>query len=150
IGAPPATPHVDRASQLVHASGQATLAEVERVLGAEGLTLALGPDAPDMDRTSVSAWIDAGARGAPDPWADPVDHLVAGFTARLSSGAELEIRSAPRRAVGPDLFALFHGLEGRTGTITSAHLRGHGPDRARPLSAGVPRDPPIAEAERAW
>jgi alkyldihydroxyacetonephosphate synthase len=146
----PATPTVDRASQLVHARGDATLAEVERALSIVGLSLALGEGAPPLDRTTVAAWIAAGSRGAPDPYLDPVDHLVAGFTARLGSGADLEVRPAPRRAVGPDLFALFHGTNERAGVITSAHLRGRGPERARPLPVRLDRDPPLGEAEAAW
>jgi alkyldihydroxyacetonephosphate synthase len=146
---PPAQPVIDAASQLVHASGSATLAEIERALVAAGLSLALGPDAPERT-TTLDAWIASGAHGAPDPWLDPVDHLVAGFTARLASGAELEVRKAPRRAVGPDLFALFLGMNGRVGAITSAWLRGHAAQRARPLATTIPRDPPIHAAEQAW
>jgi alkyldihydroxyacetonephosphate synthase len=52
--------------------------------------------------------------------------------------------------VGPDLFALFLGLRGRVGAITSAWLRGHAPERARPLATTIPRDPPIGAAEQAW
>ena len=145
----PASPVIDAASQLVHVSGSATLAEVERALAAAGLSLALGPDAPALT-TTVDAWIADGAHGAPDPWLDPVDHLVAGFTATLASGAELEVRKAPRRAVGPDLFSLFLGLHGRVGAITSAWLRGHASSRPRPLATTIPRNPPIAAAEQAW
>jgi alkyldihydroxyacetonephosphate synthase len=146
----PATPRLDRDSQLVHARGDATLAEVERVLGEAGLTLDLGAGAPPAAGTTVAAWIASGSPGAPDPWLDPVDHLVAGFTARLPSGADLEVRPAPRRAVGPDLFALFHGAGERAGAITSAHLRGRRPPGARPAPTTIPRDPPADAAERAW
>jgi alkyldihydroxyacetonephosphate synthase len=145
----PASPVIDHASQLVHVSGSATLAEVERALAAAGLSLALGPDAPERT-TTVDAWIAEGAHGAPDPWLDPVDHLVAGFTATIASGAELEVRKAPRRAVGPDLFSLFLGMRGRVGAITSAWLRGHASERPRPLATTIPRDPPIEAAEQAW
>ena len=106
VAAAPAAPVVDREAQLVHARGEATLAEVERALGAAGLTLGLGGEAPPPGETTIAAWIAAGARGAPDPWLDPVDHLVAGFTARLASGADLEVRPAPRRAVGPTPIAI--------------------------------------------
>lgn len=147
---PPLTPVMDRASQLVHASGEAMLAEVERALAREGLSLALGEGCADLERTTVSAWIAAGAPGAPDPWLDPVDHLVAGFSARLASGGELVVRPGPRRAVGPDLFALFLGMRGEAGVITSAHLRAHARSRPRPLATGVERDPPPGEAEAAW
>ncbi len=149
LAPPPAAPEIDRGSQLVRVAATATLDEVERALAREGLTLALGPGAPP-GHTTVDAWIAAGARGAPDPWADPVDHLVAGFTARFASGAELEVRPAPRRAVGPDLFALFLGAEGRAGALTSATLRAHGPSRARPLPTALDRDPPLDAREAAW
>jgi alkyldihydroxyacetonephosphate synthase len=146
----PATPAVDRVSQLVHARGDATVASIEEVLAREGLTLGLGPSAPPLGETTLSAWIARGARGAPDPWLDPVDHLVAGFTARLPSGAELEVRPAPRRAVGPDLFALFLGAEERAGTITSATLRARGAERARELPTRIERDPAVHAGESAW
>lgn len=147
---PPSAPSLDQTSQLVHVSGAATLASIERVLSAEGLSLGLGPDAPPLDTTTVDAWIADGARGAPDPWHDPVDHLVAGFSARLAAGAPLEVLPAPRRAVGPDLFPLFLGMRGQVGSITSAHLRAHGAERAPLLSTSIERDPPINAPERAW
>jgi len=149
VAPPPAVPVLDRMSLLVRAAGTATLGDVERALSQGGLTLGLGPDAPPLD-TTLDVWIAGGARGAPDPWEDPVDHLVAGFTARLKSGAELEVRPAPRRAVGPDLFALFLGARGAVGEIRSAYLRAHGPSQARRLSSGINRDPSLPDAERGW
>ncbi|MDC3952822.1 FAD-binding oxidoreductase [Polyangium jinanense] len=150
---PPQSPTLDRASLLVHASGEATLAEVETFLSRSGLTLGLGSGAPDLAGTTVDAWLARGAPGAPDPWLDPADHLVAGFTARLRSGAEFEVRPSPRRAVGPDLFALFFGMNGRAGVIRSAHLRAHSKDpltRPRPLEARLERNPPLGATEAAW
>jgi alkyldihydroxyacetonephosphate synthase len=149
VTAAPAAPVVDRASALVHARGAATLAEVEGALAAAGMSLALGEGAPPP-ATTVAAWLAAGAPGAADPWVDPVDHVVAGLTAQLASGTELEVRPAPRRAVGPDLCALFLGAGEHAGTITSAWLRGHGGDRARPLATRIARDPPPGTAEAAW
>src|SRR5262245_55233657 len=49
VGPPPAAPIVEHSDQLVHVSGKATLAEVERALGREGLLLSLGPEAPPLD-----------------------------------------------------------------------------------------------------
>ena len=139
----PLTPTVDTASQLVHARGDATLVEVERALAAAGLTLGIDPaaaGAPPLGETTVAAWIAAGAPGAPDAWLDPVDHLVAGFTARLASGADLAVRPAPRRAVGPDLFALFHGAGERAGVITfGAPPRPRAHRGARAARAARPR-----------
>jgi alkyldihydroxyacetonephosphate synthase len=146
---PPASPVVDRASFLVHAAGSATLADVERALGAEGLSLGLGAAAPPIDRTTVAAWLASGAPGAPDAWADPVHHLVAGFTAELATGAALEVRPCPRRAVGPDLYALFHGAGERVGRVTSAHLAAVASERARPLPTTLARDPADTPGERA-
>jgi alkyldihydroxyacetonephosphate synthase len=147
LSAPPTRPALDPLSGLVHVSGAATLGEVESFLAREGLSLSLGSDAPSLAETTVDAWIAAGARGAPDPWSDPVDHLVAGFSAVLRSGGELEIRPAPRRAVGPDLFAMFLGMRGRVGRIVSAHLRAHGAERARPMPSTFEHNPPVNEAE---
>ncbi|WP_437647031.1 FAD-binding protein [Sorangium sp. So ce362] len=146
---PPAAPVIDGDSLLVHAAGDARIGEVERALAQRGLTLALDVDAASRELT-LDAWIAAGAHGAPDPWSDPVDHLVAGFTARLASGGELAVRPAPRRAVGPDLFALFLGVGGRIGAITSVHLRAHGASRPRALPTSLPRQPPLGHAEAAW
>lgn len=147
---PPAEPVLDRESLLVNAAGTALLADVERALALEGLTLGLAPGAVSMETTTVDAWIAAGAPGAPDPWADPVDHLVAGFCARLPSGASLDVHPAPRRAVGPDLFALFLGMGGRAGVITSAHLRAHRSERPTPLPLVLEREPHVAPDEQAW
>jgi alkyldihydroxyacetonephosphate synthase len=146
---PSPAPALDRDALLVHASGTTPLGEIERVLERSGLTLALDAGAPWRELT-VDAWIAAGAPFAPDPWEDPVDHLVAGFTARLASGADLAVRPAPRRAVGPDLFALFLGLKGRVGAITSVHLRARNAERPRALLTSIPRQPPLGEAEGAW
>jgi alkyldihydroxyacetonephosphate synthase len=140
---------LDRGSQLVHASGSALLASIEDALARDGLTLGLAPDAPPLGDTTLAAWLARGAPGSPDPWLDPADHLVAGFTARLASGADLEVRPSPRRAVGPDLLALFFGTNERAGTITSAHLRARGPVRVRPAATRIERDPPVNELERA-
>jgi alkyldihydroxyacetonephosphate synthase len=143
----PPSPEVDRASMLVHARGSATLAEVEHALRPAGLSLGL--DTGALGDTSIDRWLGEGAPGGPDPWSDPVDHLVAGFSARLPSGAELDVRPAPRRAVGPDVLSLFFGTRGATGAIEAAHLRAHGAGRARPLSAALERNPSIDAPEQA-
>jgi alkyldihydroxyacetonephosphate synthase len=147
---PPAAPELDPASQLVHASGAATLASVQRAAAIGGLDLGIDAGALDAERTTVAAWIAAGTPGAPDAWLDPVDHLVAGFQARLPAGAELSVRTSPRRAVGPDLLALFHGTSERVGTVTAAHLRVHGRQRPRAMPAMFDRNPPPTSGEADW
>ncbi|HMY16516.1 MAG TPA: FAD-binding protein [Polyangium sp.] len=147
----PKTPTLDAMSLLVHTSGKATLADVETSLSRNGLSLGLGPGAPDKSQTTVEQWLSQGAPGSPDPWLDPADHLVAGFTARMPSGANLEIRPSPRRAVGPDLFALFAGMQGRVGELTSVWLRATSETRQpRPLTTNLERNPPMDTLESAW
>lgn len=149
---------LDRASLLAHAPSAMRLRDIERALSREGLTLGLtGDHVPDQ---TVGEWIAGGLAGAPDPWLDPVDHAVAGWTARLGGGADLAVRPAPRRAVGPDLLALFHGMRGKAGSITSAWLRvarfeagrerGRPGALPRPLATSIDRDPAVSAAEAAW
>ncbi len=136
---------IDRESLLAHASGEVGVSELERALGAEGLTLDLSPAPGEL---TVAEWIGAGGPGARSPWLDPADHVLAGFEARLPSGELLAVRPAPRRAVGPDLLALFWGLGGRFGQVVSAHLRVHraGVPRAR-TAPFAPPDRPLDDSE---
>ncbi len=151
VALPPAVPVFDSTSLLVHTGGNATLAEVEKLLARHDLSLGLGADAPDKATTTVNAWLLHGAPGAPDPWLDPADHLIAGFTARLRSGKDLEVRPSPRRAVGPDLLALFFGMQGSVGEFQSVWLRAQADSRrSRGLATSLERNPPIDAHEREW
>jgi alkyldihydroxyacetonephosphate synthase len=100
---------------------------------------------------SVGEWLAEGAPGAPSPWSDPVDHLVAGYTVELANGAALAIHPCPRRAVGPDLYALFHGTGGRVGRIHSAYLRARDPKAPPPLlESRIDPHPSTDAAEQTW
>lgn len=143
---PPAGPELDVESQLVHAPGHATLGQIQHILSPHHLTLKLSPEASPLN-TTLSNYIAQGAPGAPDPWHDPADHFVAGFTARLRNGAELRVRPAPRRSVGPDLFALFLGTGQRIGQITSAYVRVHGPNSPPCLAYTGERNPAMTAGE---
>ncbi|MBW2456463.1 MAG: FAD-binding oxidoreductase [Deltaproteobacteria bacterium] len=145
----PPCPELDQASLLVHVAGEATLAEVEQVLEPQGLTLGCGEDGPDRATTTVNDWLAAGAPGAPDPWLDPVDHLVAGFSVAMPHGLALQIRPSPRRAAGPDLFSLFFGTGGRAGRFHTAHLRARG-KTAAPLETPIERNPAVNDGEQRW
>lgn len=136
---------IDRTSLLVGVPGAATLSSIERAIAHEGLTLG----APATDET-VADWLARGAPGAPVSFADPADHLVAGITATLASGRRVDVRPSPRRAVGPDLIALFVGANDRFGTIEHVWLRVHlqGARRVTMPSAGVELDPPLSHDER--
>jgi alkyldihydroxyacetonephosphate synthase len=144
----PSAPELDASSELVHAAGTASLADVERCAAAHGLTLGIDPGV-DLERETVAAWLARGAPGSSDPWLDPVDHLVAGYAAELPKGGALVVRPCPRRAVGPDLFALFFGTGTRAGRIHSAHLRAKSRS-AESLDTPLERDPPIGDDERRW
>lgn len=143
----PNKPHCDETTLLVRCSGRHTLLEVDDAVSARGMTLAVDGTA-DRDQT-IDAWIAAGARGAADPWLDPVDHLVAGFSAELPSGAALRIAPCPRRAVGPDLFSLFLGGGGRAGRIHTVYLRVRR-EAARALDTAIERNPTVDDSEQRW
>jgi alkyldihydroxyacetonephosphate synthase len=119
---------IDRASLLVRVPGAVTIAQLEEQLRREGLTLAI-----QVQDTSIpiAEWLARGAPGAPSSFADPADHLVAGLSATLANGRHLEIRPAPRRAVGPDLLGLILGANERFGTIDRVWLRVHALDEPR-------------------
>jgi alkyldihydroxyacetonephosphate synthase len=119
---------IDGASLLAHVEGGVTLDEAELALARERLTLGISGASGS---STIAAWLADGAPGAPSPWLDPADHLVAGIDATTPNGQRLSLRPAPRRAVGPDLVSLFVGTRGRFGTIDRVWLRVHPLDRER-------------------
>jgi alkyldihydroxyacetonephosphate synthase len=138
---------IDETSLIADIDGTMTIGDVEQVLLAKGLTLGL--DAGGKDDATIASWIAEGLPGTRDPYRDPVDHVVVGLRARLRSGEALDIRPGPRRAVGPDLVALFVGMRERFGTITRAHVRAHRAGVPRPEAAAfmTPEAPPPSPAE---
>lgn len=138
---------VDPTSQLVDAPAEATLGAVEDALAEHGLTLGLGAALARGD--TVAAFLEAGAPGAPSPFSDPADHLLAGLVAVGPRGDRLVVKPAPRRSVGPDLVALVHGQRGRFFRLESAWLRAWPAAAARPsIPHAVRPDPPLGEDER--
>jgi alkyldihydroxyacetonephosphate synthase len=142
---------VDATSLLACADGRLDLATLERRLAAQGLTLDAGVDGTSTAAASptVAEWLARGCPGTRDRWMDPVDQVVAGLDATLADGRPLRIRPAPRRAVGPDLTALFLGAAGRFGRVDRAWLRVHPLGVPRPTSHPfqVDRDPPVSPGE---
>jgi alkyldihydroxyacetonephosphate synthase len=123
---------IDHESLLARIDGTTDLAAAERVLNQHNLTLDVRPPSPSPN---LAQWLAAGATGARDHWLDPVDQLVAGLDARLTDGRRIHLRPVPRRAVGPDLTALFVGAHGRFGQVERAWLRVHRRGVVRPTSA---------------
>jgi alkyldihydroxyacetonephosphate synthase len=136
------TPHVglslDRASLLVHVAADTPLAQAQAWLRDQSLTLDV--EGASKSVATVGRWLEDGAVGARAAWRDPADHLVAGFTARFVDGHEVVVRPAPRRSVGPDLFALIGGFHRRFATLTDVWLRVHHAGQARPESAPFQAD----------
>lgn len=128
LPAPPTEPELDAASGLVTLPGTMRLSDAERWLRERGHSLHLAA----IRELDVDGFVAAGMPGLFDRFDDPVGTRLAGFSARLSNGRRFAIKAAPRRAVGPDLSALFVGARGAFGTIESARLG------ALPLSASTP------------
>lgn len=148
---PPALAALDETSLLATVAGEERLAELRARLARSGLTLPLAHE-PDGAQT-VAGWIAAGLPGSRDAWEDPVGHALAGLDARLADGAALAVRPAPRRAVGPDLLALFTGAGERVGVVERATLQVEraGTPCPRVLRFDAEREPPLSEGEqRLW
>ncbi len=141
---------LDQASLLACADASLTLAEIEAALAETGLTIGLAAADFDLHRHQrLGTWLAEGAHGAPDPWLDPADHLVAGLDATLPDGSSLSVRPAPRRATGPDLLALSLGARGRFVQIARVWLRVHPRGVPRPETAPfiAERNPPVSPEE---
>jgi alkyldihydroxyacetonephosphate synthase len=146
----PTKQNVDEHSLLATFDGNTRVADAEKTLRDRGLTLAAEPL---PSGATIGTWIGEGMPGASDRWLDPVDQHIAGFSARLKNGSDMVIRPSPRRAVGPDLTALFHGTAGAVGDVTSATLRVRRADAAaaRELPFAGERDPGLSDGEQvAW
>jgi alkyldihydroxyacetonephosphate synthase len=139
---------LDRESLLVSVAGARRLGAVEVDLRSQGFSLDFDPP-HDLDAT-VATWIAQGAPGVRDAWLDPADHWLAGLDAMVARGRRLRVPPAPRRAVGPDLTALFVGTGERFGHVERAWLRVHplGVRRPRTTAFAWDRDPPLAGGEK--
>jgi FAD/FMN-containing dehydrogenase len=142
---------LDRASLLLDVPGGTLLRDICDFLRSHDLSLTTTPLPESILVDSVANWLAVGAPGAPDPLADPADHLIAGLSATLPSGSQLRLRPCPRRAAGPDLTALFFGQEHRFGTLDRVWLRVH---TRTSMAPGFPcsreRNPEQSADERRW
>jgi alkyldihydroxyacetonephosphate synthase len=138
---------IDIASLLVEVGAAKTLDALETELAARGFTLGVALE--QVGPLAVGDWLAQGAPGAASLFADPADHLVAGLEATLPNGTKLEVRPGPRRAVGPDLTALFVGTNRQLGSVERAWLRIHRRDARRPAFPlpALDLDPPVTDAE---
>ena len=147
----PVRAQIDNHSLTVTLPGDMPLGVAEELVQAEGLSLGVTLDG--RRDLGIGEFVAQGMPGARDPWDDPVDQTLSGLTARLSNGRYVSIRSAPRRAVGPDLIPLFAGAGGQLGVVQGATLRVV-PNQAvasRTLPFAGARNPPSSgEEQQAW
>lgn len=124
----------DRASRLLWCPSSMTVADARGAARREGMTLRL----PDAERVG-----DAVSLALAAPSDDPVDHAVAGYTARLPSGEAAWLVPAPRRATGPDLLTLAL-RDARFGHVEGLSLRVYGPDEDGPRDRASVAAPPAS------
>jgi alkyldihydroxyacetonephosphate synthase len=146
--APSPEPAFDAESCLVEFPGELSLLGAEAFVRARGHTLGLELAGIGAE-TSVDGWIARGMRGLPDRYADPVSTPLAGFSALLPDGRRIRIGPAPRRAVGPDLSALFIGMRGAFGKLERVALVALpiGAVSPAPLPFDKQREPPLEPSE---
>ncbi len=112
--------HLDTRSQLA-TFGAGTLGpEVERLLGAQGLTLGHFPQS--FEFSTVGGWAATRSAGQASTGYGRIDELVVALRAATPSG-ELTTLPVPASAAGPDLRELLLGSEGVLGVITEVTLR---------------------------
>lgn len=90
---------LDESSRLIHVGAGALLSDIEALLRARSMSLALPYDGDLPLHRAFLTKLPGGA--SPDD--DPVRQVVVGMEAILADGRAISIRPAPRRAVGPDL-----------------------------------------------
>jgi FAD/FMN-containing dehydrogenase len=109
---------IDERSGLVHAEVGASLGSIEANLATRGRSL-MTAASRSLTLAEYLATGCAGARGVDD---DPVGQHVAGLEAVTLDGRLLEIRPAPRRAVGPDWINAILASDWSIAIPLSAHL----------------------------
>jgi alkyldihydroxyacetonephosphate synthase len=137
---------IDSMSQFVTARGDMFVSGVEAELLRRGFTLGLSTSAPEQ---KLDDWIAQGLPGTRNPWQDPVSSSLCGLHARLHSQETLHIRAAPRRAVGPDLTALFVGAHAKVGHVEQVTLPIFATQspRARTLAFAGDANPALTDGE---
>jgi alkyldihydroxyacetonephosphate synthase len=94
--------------------------ELERQLGAQGLTLGHFPQS--FEYSTVGGWVATRSAGQASTGYGRIDELVEAVRCVTPAG-ELSTLDAPASAAGPSLRELIVGSEGTLGVITSATLR---------------------------
>jgi alkyldihydroxyacetonephosphate synthase len=111
---------LDPRSQLATFAAGTTGPEVERLLGARGLTLGHFPQS--FEFSTLGGWAATRSAGQASTGYGRVDELVVGLRAATPTG-ELATLPVPASAAGPSLRELLLGSEGVLGVISEVTLR---------------------------
>ncbi|HWC26842.1 MAG TPA: FAD-binding oxidoreductase [Solirubrobacteraceae bacterium] len=110
---------LDARSQLATFAAGTTGPEVERLLGARGLTLGHFPQS--FEFSTVGGWAATRSAGQASTGYGRIDELVVALRAATPRG-ELAAHVVPASAAGPDLRELLLGSEGVLGVLTEVTL----------------------------
>ncbi|MDX6690584.1 MAG: alkyldihydroxyacetonephosphate synthase [Solirubrobacteraceae bacterium] len=119
---------VDERSQLATFAAGTLGPELERLLATRGLTLGHFPQS--FQFSTVGGWAATRSAGQASTGYGRIDELVVSLRAATPAG-EIETRTVPATAAGPDLRELLVGSEGALGIITDVTLRVRPQPRAR-------------------
>jgi alkyldihydroxyacetonephosphate synthase len=110
---------IDRISLTARLEAGLTGPQLERALGAEGLTLGHFPQS--FEYSTVGGWVATRSAGQASTGFGRIDELVDGLRLVAPAG-EVDARALPASGAGPDLRELLIGSEGVLGVICDATL----------------------------
>jgi FAD/FMN-containing dehydrogenase len=120
---------IDETSLLVTAQAGLAAEQLEAQIATRGLSL--GPLPFTSAERTLGALAAAPRPSEASPQRGRLVGQITSLSALLADGTEIATRSAPRKAVGPDLMHALIGARGATGIITSVTLRVHRRGEAR-------------------
>jgi len=112
---------LDEENLTVRVGAGVPLATLERWLGKRGYTTGHYPQSIDL--AQVGGLVATRSSGQFSTRYGSIEDMVAGLEAVLPDGRVIRVDAQPRRAVGPDLRALWIGSEGAFGIITEVTLK---------------------------
>lgn len=112
---------VDRGDAAAWVGAGVRLGDLEARLSSDSLSLGqLSPGAWGLELGAFLEGAYAGLRALPG---GRLESVVSALTLMLPDGLTARLRTAPRRAMGPDLEALYLGSGGRLGIVLEAEIR---------------------------